>query len=212
MPPRLDYWARIEWFVRGLAHREGTQAVYVATGPLYLPQPTGDGRWRMQHDMLGKAPALVSVPTHFYKCVVVEGEGGRGAPTSIGAFVIPNAPIPPGAPLEAFAVPLKELEAAAGISFFDKAGRPRAGDEERVMRRARAAREQLTAGGGRQLALPPPNESLPERAYREDDAAKGSRALRHLCERPDACVLPRERFWENSGGKKKEQQTLPPRQ
>ncbi len=63
----------------------------------------------------GEPPALVSVPTHFYKVVVADGRGeGGGGRVGVGAFVMPNAPIDPRIPLAAFAVPLEPLEALAG--------------------------------------------------------------------------------------------------
>ena len=47
----------------------------------------------------------------------------------VGAFVMPNAPIPAGTPLASFAVPLEALEQVAGLIFFPRqllgAGTPR---------------------------------------------------------------------------------------
>ena len=43
-----------------------------------------------------------------------------GKSVVVGAFVMPNAPIDPNAPLTAFAVPLTALEDAAGLKFFEK--------------------------------------------------------------------------------------------
>ena len=93
--------------------------------------------WEMRYPLLGDAPELVHVPTHFFKVVLVrrgdrdetteaekKKKGARDArktalsPTVAAAFVLPNAPIPPETPLETFAVPLAELEAAAGLNFF----------------------------------------------------------------------------------------------
>ena len=69
--------------------------------------------------MTGDPPALVSVPTHFYKVILADGRngakgGGGGRQVSIGAFVMPNAPIDERIPLSAFAVPLEPLEQVAG--------------------------------------------------------------------------------------------------
>lgn len=60
---------------------------------------------------------MVAVPTHFFKVVLAErasggAEGDREA--ALGAFVLPNAPVQPNAPLTAFSVPVESLEEAAG--------------------------------------------------------------------------------------------------
>ena len=67
----------------------------------------------------GQPPQLVAVPTHFYK--VILGEGPQAAPgsspdTVVAAFVLPNQPIEPGAPLTAFAVPVSALEEVSGAA------------------------------------------------------------------------------------------------
>ena len=46
------------------------------------------------------------------------GGTGGGTARAIGAWVMPNAPIPPETPLTAFCVPLSSLEDAAGGRFF----------------------------------------------------------------------------------------------
>ena len=80
--------------------------------------------WEMRYPLLGDAPELVHVPTHFFKVVLVRGgDESSTAPNAsrrpvAAAFVLPNAPIPPETPLETFAVPLAKLEAAAGLTFF----------------------------------------------------------------------------------------------
>ncbi|KAF5830433.1 DNA/RNA non-specific endonuclease [Dunaliella salina] len=115
-----DYWARFEHFIRGVARR--CQEVRVVTGPLWLPSLDADGKWYMRHNMIGTAPSLVSVPTHFYKVVTASGSKAAASKgdnrIGVAAFVMPNAPIDPRTPLSAFVVPLEALEAAAGTRFF----------------------------------------------------------------------------------------------
>lgn len=69
----------------------------------------------------GQPPRMVAVPTHFFKVVLAErGDSSSveraDAPSNavLGAFVLPNAPLPPDVPLTAFSVPLEPLEEAAG--------------------------------------------------------------------------------------------------
>ena len=123
-----DYWARLEKFTRQLTERYA--AVHVITGPLFLPQADDDAaaaerkapgapKWRAAWPLLGRPPALVAVPTHFFKVIYAVGGGDDKQPTALGAFVLPNVAIPVAQPLAHFAVPLDALEAAAGLSFFD---------------------------------------------------------------------------------------------
>ncbi|KAK9802849.1 hypothetical protein WJX73_007898 [Symbiochloris irregularis] len=120
-----DYWARFERFVKLLSR--SCDRVYIATGPLYLPKASGQGGFEMQYPLIGNAPRLVAVPTHFFKVILAEppagADGSKAAGSSqkkmvVGAFVMPNAPIDPTTPLSAFAVPLTALEEASGLDFF----------------------------------------------------------------------------------------------
>ena len=53
-----------------------------------LPKPT---EWEMKYPMLGEPPAMVAVPTHFFKVVFVVSTDSK---VSCAAFVLPNAPMP----------------------------------------------------------------------------------------------------------------------
>ena len=108
-----SYWARLEAYARGLAARHA--AVYVVTGPLFLPV-WRDGAWRYGHEALGSAAAWVAVPTHLFKALLVVD--ADGAPRGAGAFVLPNEPIAAETPLASFAVPLAALESAGGLELF----------------------------------------------------------------------------------------------
>ncbi|KAK9814237.1 hypothetical protein WJX72_002706 [[Myrmecia] bisecta] len=115
-----DYWARFERFVKQLTR--DCDDVYIVTGPLYLPKKSGRG-YVMQHPMIGEAPRLVAVPTHFYKVVLAECRPrvpflGSSSGHVVGAFVMPNEAIDPDTPLTAFAVPISSLEEVTGVRFF----------------------------------------------------------------------------------------------
>jgi DNA/RNA endonuclease G (NUC1) len=70
-----DYWARFEKFVRDLTR--SSEVVYVVTGPLFIPRrrqptdpsasPNTGAKFVMSYELLGEPPALVAVPTAFYK-------------------------------------------------------------------------------------------------------------------------------------------------
>ena len=82
--------------------------------------------YEMRYPLLGSAPELTSVPTHFFKVILAvpssssssSSSSASSAPVAVAAFVLPNAPIPADTPMESFVVPLGSLEAAAGLSFF----------------------------------------------------------------------------------------------
>lgn len=65
-----DYWARFEKFARDLIKKH--KAVYIVTGPLWLPEKNNRGQYIMSHPMIGEPPAMISVPTHFYKVILAE--------------------------------------------------------------------------------------------------------------------------------------------
>ncbi|CAK7223674.1 nuclease [Sporothrix eucalyptigena] len=119
-----DYWAHFEDFCRRLTARY--PSVRIVTGPLYLPKRDPvDNKWYVKYEMIGSPPA-VAVPTHFYKVIYAEtapptGPGGNPtAPVALGAFVLPNAPIPNDKPLTDFEVPLEMVERASGLEFASK--------------------------------------------------------------------------------------------
>lgn len=112
-----DYWAHVEDFVRRLTLHY--PSVRVVTGPLYLPRKDPvDGKWRVSYEVIG-SPPNVAVPTHFYKVVFAE-DGVKDGKVALGAFVLPNAPIPNEKPLGDFEVPLEAVERASGLVFADR--------------------------------------------------------------------------------------------
>ncbi|KAI1246693.1 hypothetical protein MGN70_010572 [Eutypa lata] len=116
-----DYWAHLEDFCRRLTVRY--PSVRVVTGPLYLPKrDPADGKWYVRYEVIGNPPN-VAVPTHFYKVIFAEdgkpGDAGEGN-VAIGAFVLPNAPIPNAKPLADFEVPVEAVERASGLEFATK--------------------------------------------------------------------------------------------
>ncbi|KAK5664095.1 hypothetical protein OQA88_310 [Cercophora sp. LCS_1] len=112
-----DYWAHFEDFCRRLT--QSYPSVRIVTGPLYLPKrdPT-DNKWYVKYEMIGNPPN-VAVPTHFYKVIFAE-DGTVGGKVALGAFVLPNAPIPNERPLADFEVPVEAVERASGLEFATK--------------------------------------------------------------------------------------------
>ena len=108
-----DYWAHFEGFCRRLT--QTYPSVRIVTGPLYLPRKDPDGKWRVSYEMIGNPPN-VAVPTHFFKVILAE-DGNKGGDVSVGAFVLPNAPIENERPLQSFEVPVGIVERASGLEF-----------------------------------------------------------------------------------------------
>ena len=166
----------------------------------------------MSYELLGEAPSLVAVPTHFFKCVYAEMKDGRKL---IAAFVLPNAPIPADVPLRRFLVPLENLEQAAGFRFFVQAltEEEREGVDARVL----ALRGGGGGGGGEGEeggieGLLVDGKSSNALVVRRGGGGRGrgggGGGLRlnldgpeHLCD-VLACQLPTEKFWEINGNGK----------
>ena len=112
-----DYWAHFEDFCRRLTVQY--PSVRMVTGPLYLPKKDPvDNKWYVKYEMIGSPPS-VAVPTHFYKVIFAE-DGTVGGNVSIGAFVLPNAPISNQKPITDFEVPIEAVERASGLEFATK--------------------------------------------------------------------------------------------
>ncbi len=200
-----DYWAKLEQFVRDVAGNEKSRATYVATGPLFLPsrresfdtatssvatesqlrareglpKPT---EWEMKYPMLGEPPAMVAVPTHFFKVVFVVSTDSK---VSCAAFVLPNAPMPNDVPLRRFVVPLTDLEVVSGLEFFRRglAGDARA-KYDRAERSFLAGTARELPGAGKLPSLPPANVSArgDRHVAREGEMSRTKWAsVEHLC-------------------------------
>jgi endonuclease G len=205
------YWAGFEAFVRGLAHST-TRDVYVVTGPLFLPvqrqgATVADGArgahgvqgarevgaeqpsamhtdWVLHHGVIGTPPRMVSVPTHFFKVILLEADDGT---LCVGAFVLPNEPIDPDTPLSQFIADIDGVECAAGLRIFpgllERGGIARL-DAEGALHRAAAG-------------APPPScrhlqlgaRSGSGSGSKKGKGEGGGEGLRHLCSAVP-CKLP----------------------
>eukprot|EP00803_Ostreobium_quekettii_P000884 evm.model.scf_616EXC.2 EVM.evm.TU.scf_616EXC.2 scf_616EXC:9726-15614(-) len=202
-----DYWARFEKYVRDLT--KSSSAVWVITGPVWLPQKLKGGHWQMNYPMIGQPPTLVSVPTHFYKVVLAESKDKPGN-CMVGAFVMPNAAIPPDTPLTRFVVPIEDLECAAGVQFFPgyiSSARRNALDTAAIdwrqygMQLAKPTGPKLLPEGDSISASS--HESSPPVVDGEKPASlvkqpsktgPGGQGAIHLCEN-GGCTLPAEEWW-----------------
>jgi len=114
-----DYWAFLEQFARD--QTQTFRDVFVITGTLYLPRKnTETGKFITSYEVIGSPAPSVSVPTHFYKVLLVRDEKGE---LSMASFVLPNAPISNDIPLTQWKVPVEVIERASGLSIFEKVKR-----------------------------------------------------------------------------------------
>ena len=111
-----DKWEHLERYVR--KQTRIYRNVYCCTGPLYLPRMEEDGKSYVKYQVIGQNN--VAVPTHFFKVLVMETDGGE---LELESFVLPNQEIPDSVPLDNFRVPPESVERAAGLLFFDRVGR-----------------------------------------------------------------------------------------
>ncbi|UJR29280.1 hypothetical protein I4U23_010494 [Adineta vaga] len=125
VPQDLDnnanYWYRIEQFARQLADK--FDFVHIITGPLFIPVEDKEKKdnndlnipcKQMTHAVIG--PNEVHVPTHLFKCILVENKDQHEM--AVGCFVVPNEPIDRNRPLTDFAVSIKDLEKRSGLKLF----------------------------------------------------------------------------------------------
>ncbi|KAJ8102597.1 hypothetical protein POJ06DRAFT_245097 [Lipomyces tetrasporus] len=112
-----DYWAHFEDFCRRLTQKYNS--VRIVTGPLYLPKKYPDGKFRVTYEVIGNPPNI-AVPTHFYKLIVAESPitSPQTQDIAVGAFLMPNEPIPNTADLKRFYVPIDAIERASGLVFL----------------------------------------------------------------------------------------------
>mmetsp|Transcript_12234 Transcript_12234/g.12318 ORF Transcript_12234/g.12318 Transcript_12234/m.12318 type:complete len:375 (+) Transcript_12234:296-1420(+) len=113
-------WAQLEAWVRRLLFEY--EEVVVITGPVFLPVSI-QGQWVYIYPTVGSFPRLVSVPTHFFKVILVRGRKRhlKRDPDvfAVAAFLVPNQNIDTKTPLLSFLVKLRELENIVGLRFFD---------------------------------------------------------------------------------------------
>ncbi|XP_022083212.1 nuclease EXOG, mitochondrial-like [Acanthaster planci] len=121
------YWRDFEGYCRELA--EKYEEVRVITGPLFLPE-TSEGDTQssrfVKYEVIGESN--VSVPTHFFKVIIIENATESNTTLFAAAFLLPNEKIDSDTPLITFKVPLVELEAVAGLHFFPNLANAPVGD------------------------------------------------------------------------------------
>jgi endonuclease G len=121
-------WSRLEEWIRSAVivhHPEEGSEVHVVTGPLWLPVRQLDkAKFEYGFQGIGQPPALVSVPTHFFKVVVVVSQNQI---KKFACFVMANRPDnkygdrdgnSKSISLQNYLVPWTDLETVTGLQFF----------------------------------------------------------------------------------------------
>lgn len=81
----------------------------------------GDGtlKFEMKYLLLGRPAPSVSVPTHFFKSILIRHAQDSDR-LAVATFVLPNAEIPDETPLETFRVQENFLNRASGMEVWNK--------------------------------------------------------------------------------------------
>ncbi|XP_017098161.1 endonuclease G, mitochondrial isoform X1 [Drosophila bipectinata] len=111
---KTNIWQKLEHYVRLLTLR--SDAVYVYTGPMFMPQRITFRNWAIRHHVMGMN--TVAVPTHFFKVIISEQKGNFDLPFMEG-YVVPNADIDKNMDLRAFLSEIRDIEHFAGLKFYD---------------------------------------------------------------------------------------------
>lgn len=102
-------WLRLENHVRSLLGRY--KELHIYTFPLYLPEPSSDGKRYVRYQVIGRS--AIAVPTHFAKAIFAKAEEG----IEVFAFLLPNREPGESVPLENYRTNLQSLEALSGLLF-----------------------------------------------------------------------------------------------
>jgi endonuclease G len=112
-------WVRLEDWVRRVARYYKDHDTYVLTGPLWMPsRQISDKVFEFQYKAIGTPPCIVSVPTHFFKVIVVVDTRAQHTIVQFACFVVPNAETQGNVNLEDYLVRWSDLEAVAGLEMF----------------------------------------------------------------------------------------------
>ncbi|EGG15830.1 hypothetical protein DFA_09499 [Cavenderia fasciculata] len=143
----VNFWYRLEVFCKSDLAKHFDN-VTVVSGPVYVPNlvepipgvvdtpgarfPKKKERRYLKHEVIGENN--VAVPTHLFKVILAEktldqqlqdkeksnGNGTEKSKLVVGAFMVPNEPIPSTAKLEDYEVSLATLEKLSGLEFFGR--------------------------------------------------------------------------------------------
>ncbi|XP_068151424.1 endonuclease G, mitochondrial [Drosophila tropicalis] len=111
----LSIWHRMLLYVVEMSQRHGT--VYVYTGSIYMPSELKNNDWYLQFQP--EDNAMVAVPTHFFKILVIDPKHGDQMTPYAEAYVIPNAPICDSVQLKSLLSDVRDIENATGLKFFE---------------------------------------------------------------------------------------------
>jgi endonuclease G len=129
-------WVKLENWCRKVAERElqspskikDGNCVHIVTGPVWLPTnpastaQCGGQHHQFEYSAIGKGDALVHVPTHFFKIIVVSDAVQI---RKFACFLVPNLKQKSSASLEEYIVHWDRLETITGLQFFPNLATPK---------------------------------------------------------------------------------------
>ena len=109
-------WHTLErWTRRVVACNQNT---VVLTGPLWLPSKQVDEKlFEYRYSAIGNPPSLISVPTHYFKVVVVLSDDNAQI-QKFACFVVPNVDEHKDWQLQDYVVRPSDVEAVSGLTLF----------------------------------------------------------------------------------------------
>ncbi|CAB9521103.1 Endonuclease G, mitochondrial [Seminavis robusta] len=183
-------WSRLERWVQKIAQenyeRNNNVDTFVVSGPLWMPaKKAGEKLFEFQYSGIGNPPALVSVPTHFFKIVVAVKESQI---VKFACFVVPNQEfaspnkVKPKRLLEDFLVPWTAIEAVTGLHFFPSLTAALDWKESANKLTQSITKKAISAGNKQQPLLLTDGSATVEAGGRKKwGFAKSNNKLEHFC-------------------------------
>lgn len=109
-----NVWDRLLRYIHDMTQIYGD--IYVYTGSIYLPREMKRNNWYLEFQP--EDNAIIAVPTHFFKIVIIDPKQANSTPYA-EAYVVPNASINDNTELRTLLSDVRDIENATGLKFFE---------------------------------------------------------------------------------------------
>ncbi|KAL7738745.1 hypothetical protein ACLKA6_017935 [Drosophila palustris] len=109
-----NVWERLLHYIHDMTQIYGD--IYVYTGSIYLPREMKSNNWYLEFQP--EDNAIIAVPTHFFKIVIIDPKQANSAPYA-EAYVVPNSSINDNTDLRTLLSDVRDIENATGLKFFE---------------------------------------------------------------------------------------------
>ncbi|XP_060655344.1 endonuclease G, mitochondrial [Drosophila nasuta] len=107
-------WEKLLLYIHEMSQNYGD--VFVYTGSIYLPRELKSNNWYLEFQP--EDNAIIAVPTHFFKIVIVDPKELHSTPYA-EAYVVPNSSISDNTELRSLLSDVRDIENATGLKFFE---------------------------------------------------------------------------------------------